>query len=446
MSSFIEKIYWNVFTLLHARHEGRLPFWSSDRIRELQNRRVRSIVAHAYATVPFYREEMDRAGLRPRDFRTAEDLEKLPFVTGNDLAEAPDSFVSRLYTGDRTLTLDSSGTSGRSKYVRHDRSELFLMMAYGHRQREVLSHFLGSRFGYRELIVAPHTSASFELRDFYEAYSWVPRRMDFKRAALSPAGRIEDNLEIINSFRPDLIRGYGSYIGTLFKEAYLRGVTLHRPKAVLYGADHMPDFDRKLIENHFGVPVLSGYQSTECLRIAYQCERRQGFHINVDHVAVRIVDGNGRTLGPGERGEIVVSNLVNRATVLFNYKLGDIVTLGRDSCPCGRSLPTLGQIDGRAGELIRLPGGDVVHALMLIEELLTVPGVIQAQMRQHDVARFSLLIVCSVDVHWLEIKAALEKVMISFLGRRILIGIERAEIIPPDSGGKVRRFISECRV
>jgi phenylacetate-CoA ligase len=389
---------------------------------------------------------MDRAGLRPRDFRTAEDLEKLPFVTGNDLAEAPDRFVSRLFTGDRTLTLDSSGTSGRSKYVRHDRTELFLMMAYGHRQREVLSHFLGRRLGYRELIVAPPTGASFELRDFYESHSWVPRGMDFKRAALSPDGRIEDNLEIINSFRPDLIRGYGSYIGTLFKEAYVRGVPLYRPKAVLYGADLMPDYDRKLIENHFGVPVLSGYQSTESLRIAYQCERRQGFHINIDHVAVRIVDGNGRTLCPGERGEIVISNLVNRATVLLNYKLGDIVTLDRDRCPCGRSLPTLGKIDGRAGELILLPGGDVVHALILIEELLTVPDVVQIQARQHDVARFSLLVVCRDDGDWREIKAALEKVMSSFFGSRIHVEIERTDIIPPDSGGKVRRFISECPV
>jgi phenylacetate-CoA ligase len=444
MPSFIEKIYWNIFTLWHARHELRLPFWSNDRLRELQGQRVRAIIAHAYATVPFYREEMDRERLRPRDFRTAEDLEQLPFVTGNDLAEAPGRFVSRLYSGDRTLTLDSSGSSGRSKYVRHDRAALFLMMAFGHRQREVLAHFLGSRFGYRELIVAPESSASFELRDFYEAHSWVPSGMDFKRAALSPDGRIEDNLEIINSFRPDLIRGYGSYIGALFKEAYRRGVTLHRPKAVFYGADHMPDYDRKLIENHFGVPVLSSYQSTEFLRIAYQCERRQGFHVNVDHVAVRIVDGNGRTLGPGDRGEIVVSNLVNRGTVLLNYKLGDIVTLERGECPCGRSLPTLGQIDGRAGELVLLPGGDVVHALMLVEELLTVPGVVQAQLKQHAVERFSLLVVCTADVDWQEIKAALEQVMISFLGSRIFVGIERTDIIPPDSGGKVRRFISEC--
>jgi phenylacetate-CoA ligase len=446
MYTFLEKIYWNIFTLWHARHEGRLPFWSIDRIRELQSRRVKAIIAHAYATVPFYREAMDRERLRPRDFRTADDLEKLPLVTGNDLAEAPERFFSRRYAGDRTFTLDTSGTSGRSKYVRHDRSELFLMMAYGHRQREVLAYFLGRRLGYRELIVCPQSSASFELRDFYEAHSWVPPGMDFKRAALRPEGCIEDNLEIINSFKPDLIRGYGSYIGTLFKEAYLRGVTLHRPKAVLYGADLMPEYDRNLIENHFGVPVLSGYQSTECLRIAYQCERRQGFHVNVDHVAVRIVDGNGRTLAPGERGEIVVSNLVNRGTVLLNYKLGDIVTLDRNRCPCGRSLPTLGQIDGRAGELILLSGGDVVHALMLIEEILTVPGVVQVQVRQHDVLRFSLLVVCRVDVDWQEISAALEKVMTSFFGSAVLVGIERTDIIPPDSGGKVRRFISECLV
>lgn len=444
MSILFKKLFWNSFTLWHARHEAALPFWSREKLERLQNRRVRSIVDYAYATVPFYREEMDKAGLHPLDFRNADDLSMLPLISGDNLADAPDRFLSHPGTDGRSLMLDTSGTSGRSKFIRHDHAELFLMMAYGHRYREVLAHFLGARIGYRELIVCPRWSASIILRDFYEAHSWIPTGMDFKRALIRPEGRVEDNLETINSFRPDLIRGYGSYIGFLFKEAHSRGIPLHRPKAVFYGADRMADHDRNLIENHYGIPVLSSYQSSEFLRIAYQCEKRQGFHINVDHVAVRVVDGKGCAAGPGQRGEIVVSNLVNRATVLLNYKLGDIVTLETGVCPCGRTLPLLGQIDGRARELILLPGGNVVHALVLLDEILPVPGVVQAQIRQHDVGRFSILVVCASGKEWPELKETLEGVIDSFFEIPVEKQIEKVDCIPLDAGGKTRSFISEC--
>lgn len=78
----------------------------------------------------------------------------------------------------------------------------------------------------------------------------------------------------------------------------------------------------------------------------------RGFSRQPDHVAVRVVDENGKTLGPGSMGEIVISNLTNRATVLLNYKLGDVVPLGRSACHCGCTLPTIDVIEGRADDLI----------------------------------------------------------------------------------------------
>ena len=82
MTNWIRKAYWNAFTVWHARNEGQFPYLPLEAILAVQNRRVRAIVAHAYATVPYYREVMDHAGLRPEDFHTAEDLARLPILTG----------------------------------------------------------------------------------------------------------------------------------------------------------------------------------------------------------------------------------------------------------------------------------------------------------------------------------------------------------------------------
>jgi phenylacetate-CoA ligase len=437
-----KKIYWNLFTLWHARYESELPFWSSSRIEELQNRRIRSIVTHAYATVPFYREEMDRLGLHPRDFHTADDLSKLPFVTGSDLANAPERFLSRKYSGSRSLSIYSSGTTGRAKHIHHNPAALFLMMAYGDRQRDVLAHFMGKKFGYREMVVAPQLSVGFQLRDFYQTHSWIPRGVDFKRSHLPIVERVYDSIEKYNSFKPDLLRGNGAYISFMFRQAHEHRLTMHKPKAILYGATSITEYDRSLIETEFGIPIISSYQATEALRIAYQCERKGGFHINMDHTAVRVVDQCGKSVGPGGRGEIVISNLTNQATVLLNYKMGDIVTLGREKCPCGRSLPTIERLEGRSEGFFRLPGNRIVFGMVLEEEIQAIRGVAQLQIIQEERVKFLVRIVCHSSVEWPFIREKVRDVSCSILGSDIAVEVERVDCIPFEPGGKIRPIVS----
>ncbi len=444
MASWLHKAYWNAFTLWHARGEERLPYLPLEDILSIQSRRVRSIMSHAYATVPYYRRVMDEAGLRPGDFQTAGDLPKLPILTGEQLARAPEQFLSSRYTGGRSLALYSSGTLGRRKTIYYDPAAIFLCLAHGHRQRRILARFVGRTFGYREMTVFRANSQDATLRAFYEANSWVPRGLDLERSRMLAAGRLEDAVQRINAFRPDVIFGYGSYLGTVFRWAWEHNVRLHRPKAIWYGSDQLAPADRRLIETEFGAPVFSTYQATEVLRIAFQCEQRAGFHLNLDHVAVRIVDGDGRAVGPGETGEIVISNLTNRATVLLNYKLGDVVTRGRSECPCGRSLPTVERIDGRADDLLVRPDNQVIHSAVVVAPLLAVPGVVRVQLVQSDPRHFSLRAVCAGGAGWGQVRPALDATLRSVLGDDIVATLEQVDAIPPEPGGKVRTIISHC--
>ena len=108
---------------------------------------------------------------------------------------------------------------------------------------------------------------------------------------------LEDQLAMINEFRPTVMRGYGSQLGSLFRRIAERGLQVECPQAMVYGADRMPPAERRLIEDHFRIPVLSTYQAIEALRIGYQCEERKGFHLFLDDVAIRIVDEDGSRLG-----------------------------------------------------------------------------------------------------------------------------------------------------
>jgi phenylacetate-CoA ligase len=437
---------WSAYTLWQARGDEDLPFAPFDRIVEAQSRKVRAMVRHAYDTVPHYRDAIDAVGLAPDDFRCADDLARLPIVGGDALAAAPERFASTRYPDSQTLALHSSGTGGRAKVVRYTADALFSALAHGRRQRAVFAHFLDRRrSGYREMRAHRSESVGHQLRRFYEANAWVPRALDLQRADVAVEASFEEARSAINAFRPEVFSGYGSYVGALYRWAFERNLELHAPRIAWYGADRMADADRDLLERKLGIAVISTYQADEALRLAFQCEHRRGFHLSLDDVAVRVVDARGRSVGPGESGEIVISNLTNRATVLLNYKLGDVVTTSAEVCPCGRSLPTIERIEGRADDLLLLPGGDSMHPLGIVRHLQAVSGVVRVQLVQEELRRIAVRVICAADAEWLTVRSSLERILQERLGAGLAIECERVDVVSVEPGGKVRAVISRCK-
>lgn len=444
MKNVLARYWWSAATFLEARSAARLPWCPAAQWQDRQDRRVRSMVRHAYASVPHYREAMQARGLTPADFPTAGSLRQLPLVSGAELAREPGRFYSSRYGPNDTLTLHSSGTGGRPKAVRYDRGALFEALAHGQRQRAVLTAFTGRPSGYRELAVLRQESVATQLRRFYEERLWVPRALDVQRSVVAMELPFEGIFRRIDAFRPDVLLGYGAHLGALLRWAWQQGRDFHRPAAAWYGADAMPPADRDLIERELGIPVLSTYQADEALRIAFQCERRRGFHLHADDVAVRVLTADGREAGPGEQGEIVISNLANRATVLLNYRLGDIVRLSPDACDCGRMLPTLESIEGRADDLLSLPGGESRHALSFIAPIQAVSGVVQAQLVQESLQQLSVLVVCAGGCDWGAIESAVAGLVRERVGPDMAVEVRRVARIPPEPGGKTRALISRC--
>lgn len=443
MPNLADKAYWSSFTLWHARNEARLPYWNLEQIRALQDRRVREIVSHAYATVPYYREVMDERGFKPKHFQTADDLAQLPVLTGDQLARDPQRFVSSVFSKGAGLALYSSGTSGRRRVIHYDAAALFLALAHGHRQRLVFGKFVGKNVGYREVVCGRPGNIGTKIRAFYEGYAWTPKRIELERGFLSPEDSFAHNIKQLNEIRPAMLSGYGSYVGLLFRYAHENGLDIFRPKAIRYGGDKMSDADRALLENEYGVAVISTYQAAEALRIGFQCEERRGFHISLDHMTVRAVNKNGKPLGAGETGEILLSNLTNKGTVLLNYRQGDVVTWSAKPCPCGRTLPTIERIDGRADDLIVHTDGRLLHALVLQAPLHRVRGVIQVQLVQKTLREFLVRVVCVGNEDWDATRRELEKNLRGVLGDAIEVEFEKVTEIPVEASGKVKGAISE---
>jgi len=443
-ASLPRRLWWDAFVLWHVRKERHLPFRPLEEILAWQGRRVRAMVEHAYRHVPFYCVEMRRLGLRPADFRTAADLARLPVVDSRLLADNPEDFRAGDFASRPGLEIESSGTSGRSKRLRYDARALFLALVHGHRQRIVYSAFTGRLFGYREVDLMRTGGVSTQIRRFYEAHSWIPSRIDLKRGTVPPGdASFPDTVATLNELRPDVIISYGSYVGAFLREVVRAGAKLHHPRLVVYGADEMAEADRRLIEAELHIPVISIYQAAEALRIGFQCELRRGFHLSLDAVAVRVVDERGAEVRPGGTGHLVISNLTNRATVLLNYRLGDVVTVGREACPCGRTLPTIEGIRGRADDLLRLGDGRMMHGSVALEPLRAAPGVQQVQIVQRGADRFLLRAVPRPAASPTQNTAALVAAFRARVGQGVMVDVEWVDAIQPGPNGKVSAVISE---
>ena len=77
-------------------------------------------------------------------------------------------------------------------------------------------------------------------------------------------------------------------------------------------------------------------------------------HLMSDNLLIECVDENGQ---PSETGEIVVTDFYNFSTPLIRYRVGDFATLTHSTCSCGLTLPIIGNIHGRAYDLIRTSSG-----------------------------------------------------------------------------------------
>jgi phenylacetate-CoA ligase len=257
------------------------------------------------------------------------------------------------------------------------------------------------------------------------------------------AGPLQEIARQINEQPPDVLVCYGSYLSEIASFIH-EGGRLATPRVVLYGADAPSAGASARLTALLGVPVLSTYQAVEALKIGFECEAGLGLHINIDLYPVRIVDEAGRDLPPGETGEVVVSNLVNRGTVLLNYRLGDRARWLDRCCPCGRSLPLLSRPEGRTSAWLVHPSGRKLHEQEVATIFTNEPEVWQYRVVQTQAQQFEIdLVVGSGCVRSELERRVLERLLATF-GPGTSYSVRYVDRIPRTGHGKLVGI--ECRV
>ena len=330
--------------------------WYSPReIRELQQSRLQQLVRHVYLHVPYYAQLMQERELTPEDINTLDDLTRLPFLTKAALRENLyfDLFADN-HRKPEMLKIATSGSTGEPLVLYADRRQLEMRWASTFRSAE----WTGWRFGDRQARLWHQTlgmSRSQVVKEYLDAF--------FMRRLFIPAYEMNDEtvaklIEQFRRYRPVLIDGYAEIFNFLAHYARKHGISGLSPKAIMTSAQIMPPQVRDVIEREFQTKVYDKYGSREFSGIAYECDQHQGHHVIGESYIVEIIK-DGKPARPGELGEVVITDLNNFAVPLIRYRIGDLaVALDPDEvCPCGRGLPRIGRIEGRAQAIIFCANG-----------------------------------------------------------------------------------------
>lgn len=383
-----------------------------------------------------HRAAFDAAGIDPRAVRDPAELLRLPVLTRDEVRAG--RAEPGLRAGVRpVLTLTSSGTAGSPRTVHHDLASLSEAAAASALQQRLMAELIGRPL-HRQLDVVPPRSSIERVHAAAQRNSIPRRRVERRfRSLLAPP---EEVAAEVADFAPDVVRTYGSYLDLLVP-AIIEG-RLAVPPVISYTAEAPSPGTIRLVREELGLPLLSTYQAVETLLIGADCDQRSGYHLSEDVTAVHIVDASGAELADGVEGEVAISTLVNRATVLLNYRIGDRATLDRSPCPCGDPSPRLSYLTGRTDDWVALEGGGRVHALAVHRVFRELRGVRQYAVLQQEVDRFQAEVVLDPATNRDALGRRISAGFAARFGPDVAVEVTWVDQVSRSPGGKLRPFTS----
>ena len=198
---------------------------------------------------------------------------------------------------------------------------------------------------------------------------------------------------------------------------------------------------RVLCQREWGVPVRDNYSCEELATLALTCPEHDHLHVQAERALVEILDDESNPCAPGETGRVVVTGLVNFATPLIRYDIGDRAIAG-PPCPCGRGLGVIERIVGRERLPIVLPSGDRLFPVLDAESLLLKGGVRQYQLVQTSVETIDIKLVANqplAEQDEADIRSHLQR----NFGHPFQMNFIYVDEIAREPGGKFQIFKSE---
>jgi phenylacetate-CoA ligase len=321
--------------------------------------RTTELLAHASVHVPYYRRLCNDRGVVERGKIDHHSLSQFPMLTRDDITKNFDDLKSDDIATRKRHSDSSGGSTGVPVRFIHDDSYMRWSKATNY-------------YYYKDILGINEPGCKKVLlwgsdRDIFQGTIGLKAKVEnwlTNTVLLNSFRMTEPDMEryinVINRYKPDLIRGYASSLYELCRFAEKRHMALHRPKKLICAAESLRGYMREEIESVFATKAYDFYGSREIANIAGECDAGRLHLFDFWNCVELLDDTKTRHVSPGQEGAVVITNLFNYAMPLIRYEIGDMAVLGPEKCPCGNVLPTLKKVTGRSTDGFVFEDGTVV--------------------------------------------------------------------------------------
>jgi phenylacetate-CoA ligase len=324
---------------------------SREDLDQLQLERLQATLNRVNRSVAFYRSRFEACRFDPGDLRALEDLRQLPFTTRTELLEhhpyglfaVPLREVVRLHA--------STASGGRQVVVGHTARDI---RTWG----ELAARVLVAGGVTRDDVV----QIAFDYGIYPDGFGFHYGAERIGASVIpTSAARMAHQLEIMRDYRSTVLIAPPSVARSLADHLVTEAID---PKTLflrvgVFSAERWDEALRRDLEARLLIRAADAYAVGEVMGpgVAGECAARAGLHLQEDHFLAEIVDpASGAALPPGATGELVLTTLTREAFPLIRYRTGDLTSLDRLPCACGRTLARIARIAARTDDMISLRG------------------------------------------------------------------------------------------
>lgn len=332
----------------------RYEMMDRDKLIKLQYIRLKNTLERVYQTVPHYKQAFAVKGLEPGDVRRLDDITILPFTYKDDLRK---HYPFGLFATDFNEVVrihSSSGTTGIPVVVGYTRNDLDMWS-------ELMARTLAGAGGNKDSVI--HIAYGYGLFTGGLGVHYGAEKIGATVVPIS-GGQTKRQVRMMKDLGTTLLACTPSYalnIAETIEEMNINSEEL-RLKSGLFGAEPWSDKMRELLEQKLHIDAYDIYGLSEIIGpgVSSECSAKNGLHIHEDHFIPEIIDPvTGEVLPDGSMGELVITTITKEALPIIRYRTGDITSITRRVCACGRTHARMSKVTGRTDDMIIVRGVNV---------------------------------------------------------------------------------------
>ena len=423
-------------TVTVRREMEQTQWWSPEQLKALQVRRLKALLVDAAENVPYYSQLLAKRGVQPAAIDSLDVLQQLPRLTKETIRANTDAMKHRRSPGLTRFTTGGSTGDPLAFFIGKRR------VSHDVAAKWRATRWWGVDIGDPEVVIwgSPiEVGAQDGVRNL---------RDQLFRSTMLPAFEMSDAnlpgfLAEIRRIRPKMLFGYPYSLAYIAQFARKQAIQMDDLgiKVAFVTSETLYSQQRQLLSEVFGCPVANGYGGRDAGFIAHECPAGQ-LHVTAEDIFLEILDVDGHPVPHGSSGEIVVTHLATNDFPFIRYRTGDIGSLAAGPCTCGRGLPVLRELQGRAvdfltaGDGTAIPGGAFTY---LIRET---QGIESFKIEQQSLKLTEVKLVTNDSFDFADIERLIEKFRLR-LGPKAEVTIALVAHINFEKSGKFRYITSK---